>query len=200
VRSDQGELFRAPEVVLALALEQALPLLKMLPPAEEQAGVLGLLGMFTSLPCLTVIAGYSDDRAAPDWDILYPEEGREVLLVGNESSKVAPGGPVCLVVQAAPQWSWERLEQPKEQWTRELLSRAASHLGAWAAEPESIHPHRWRYARLSPADELAGPIRLLGEWGRLGLAGDLFSPGGGAQAAWHSGDLLAARILAGHES
>jgi predicted NAD/FAD-dependent oxidoreductase len=33
--------------------------------------------------------------------------------------------------------------------------------------------------------------------GRIGLCGDRFAPGGGVEAAWRSGRMLAGRILAG---
>lgn len=196
VRSEDRQGFSAREVVLAMALEQSLPFLRMLPSGRERDGAIGLLEMFASLPCLTVIAGYAAALRPPGWDVMYPEGSHELLLIGNESSKRPGGGPLCMVYQAPPHWSWERLEQPKERWSRELLSHAGSLLGGWAAEPEWLHAHRWRYGRLDPADELAGPLQLSGEWGRLGLAGDLFAPGGGVQAAWRSGDRLAERILA----
>jgi renalase len=197
VHGSQGERFRTRELVLAMALEQSLSLLRTLPSGGERDGAIGLLEMFASLPCLAVIAGYGTSRSAPDWDVLYPEGRGEFLLIGNESSKrSAQAGPLCLVYQAPPQWSREHLEQPKELWSRELLSHAGAILGAWAAEPEWVHPHRWRYGRLDGANQLAGPLQLTGEWGRLGLAGDLFAPGGGVQASWCSGDRLAGRILA----
>jgi len=195
VESEQGERFGGREVVLALALEQALPLLRMLSPGEERAGALALLGMFGSLPCLTVIAGYEGSRRRPDWDVLYPEDRPALQLVGNESSKRPGPAALCLVYQAAPFWSRARLNQPQEQWSRELLGEAATLLGAWAAEPQWVHAHRWRYGRLAPADHLAAPLRLTGPWGGLGLAGDLFDPGGGAQGSWRSGERLARRIL-----
>jgi renalase len=196
VQSEDGQRFRTRELVLAMALEESLPFLRVLPAGRERDGAIGLLEMFASLPCLTVIAGYTAARRPPGWDVMYPEGNREILLIGNESSKRPGGGPLCLVYQAPPHWSWERLEQPKEQWSRELLSQAGSLLGAWAETPEWVHAHRWRYGRLDPTDELAGPLQLSGEWGRLSLAGDLFAPGGGVQASWRSGDRAAERILA----
>jgi renalase len=196
VRCGEGNELRTRELVLAMALEQSLPFLRMLPPEQERDGAIGLLGMFTSLPCLTLIAGYGASARAPDWEVLYPEESRELLLVGHESSKRPGGGSLCLVYQAQPHWSLEHLGEPKERWARELLGCAASLLGSWAGEPESTHAHRWRYSRLNPADELSGPLQLTGDCGRLSLVGDLFAPGGGVQASWRSGSRLAERIRA----
>lgn len=178
MQSEAGEGFRCREVVLALALEQAQPLLGMLPAGEERDGALSLLGLFASLPCLTVITGYSDRRRTPDWDVMYPQGHLALLLIGNESSKRPDVGELCLVCQATPAWSRARLDQPRERWSGELLREAAVLLGTWAAEP------RWIHAHLGPADQLAAALRLTGSWGGLGLAGDLFVPGGGAQAAW----------------
>ena len=81
-------------------------------------------------------------------------------------------------------------------WAAEVLSLAARHLGPWARLPDEFHPHRWRYGRLDRGAELAEPLRLVLDGGqRLGLAGDLFAPGGGVQAAWLSGHRLAERFL-----
>jgi renalase len=63
-------------------------------------------------------------------------------------------------------------------------------------QPAWVHPHRWRWGRLEPANELSAPVELGGPWGRLSVTGDLFAPGGGVQAAWLSGDRAAERILA----
>jgi len=196
VTSSAGERFEGGEVVLAMALEQSLPFLAMLPGTRERDGALALLELFASLPCLTAIAGYSPSRTPPDWDVLYPEDSHEILLIGNESSKRPRSQGLCLVCQATPRWSRERLEQPPDRWAPEVLAVAASLLGPWVAEPEWVHAHRWRWGRLDPANELATPLELEGPWGRLTLVGDLFAPGGGVQAAWLSGDRAAQRILA----
>jgi renalase len=194
--SSEGELFRARELVLALALEQSLPFLTMLPVSVERDGALALLAMFASVPCLTVIASYPPAAPAPRWDICYPEDDPALLLIGNESAKRPDGRSLTLVYQAVPRWSRERLEQPPDSWSRELLGHAARRVGAWAAAPERVHLHRWRYARLDRANELAGPLELHAAGCRVSLAGDLFAAGGGMQAAWLSGERLAARIQA----
>ncbi|MBN1835884.1 MAG: FAD-dependent oxidoreductase [Spirochaetales bacterium] len=195
LESEEGERLGCREVVLALALEQSLPLVRMLPSGRERDGALALLDMFASLPCLTVIAGYRETRRTPEWDLLYPEDHSALLLVGNESSKRPQSAETCLVYQAAPSWSHARRDQPREQWSPELLGEAATLLGAWAGQPDWIQAHRWRYARLGPPDHLSAPLRVSGPWGALGLAGDLFDPVGGVQAAWRSGERLARRIL-----
>ena len=100
------------------------------------------------------------------------------------------------MAQARPPWSRARLEEPEEAWTGALLEEMARLAGSWARRPLWVRSHRWRCARVEPTCELAGPVRLTGVGGqRLGLAGDLFAPGGGVQAAWLSGTRLAASLL-----
>ena len=51
-------------------------------------------------------------------------------------------------------------------------------------------------ARVEPAQTFAGPLLIgLDRGGKLGLAGELFAPGGGVESAWLSGKKLAARVL-----
>ena len=190
-----GERLQGRDLVLAMALEQSVPFLRMLEPVEAVRGALAVLDLFVSLPCLTLVAGYGADVPMPDWDICYPEDEPALLLVGNESSKRPRAGSGILVLQASASWSRKRLERPKEEWNRELLDAAARRLGRWAASPAWTHPHRWRYSRLDRANELAGPMELKIGSSRIGVIGDLFSPGGGIQAAWMSGDRLGARLL-----
>ena len=194
VTSTGGERFHSRHLVLAMALEQSVPFLRMLPPSSERDGVLALLGTFGSVACLTVIAGYPEGTRAPSWDVCYPEDSDALLLASHETSK-RPGSPsVTMLYQALPRWSREYLEDPRESWSRALLDSAGGRLGAWAASPDWAHLHRWRYARLDRANELAAPVELRVGESRVGLAGDLFAAGGGLQAAWISGDRLAARL------
>lgn len=186
---------RCRDLVLALALEQTRRLLDTLAPFPQAAGVQALLGLFGSLPCLTVMAGFSLEAPAPAWDMLYPDTSEILQLVAQDSSKRAAPRYRTFVAQARPAWSRQRLDAPPEQWARELLQEVAALLGPWAGNPLWSYPHRWRYARLGPTSELAGPLCLaFPGGGRLGLAGDVFSPGGGLQAAWLSGTRLAGRL------
>ena len=194
IESKDGTQLQARDLVLAMALEQSVPFLRMLGPGSERDGALALLDMFASVACLTLIAGYPRGVPAPEWDICYPEDDKALQLIGNESRKRPPGRFVTLVYQAAPRWSREWFSKPKEEWSRELLMRAGRRLGAWADSPEWTHPHRWHFARLDRANELAGPLVLRIGRSRIGIAGDLFAPGGGIQAAWISGGRLAERF------
>ena len=187
-----GARFEARHLVLAMALEQSLPFLQGLDPDAGIDAARTMLAMFFTVPCLTVVAGYEHEQ--PPWDIMYPENDDVLLLIGNESAKRPSAGSLTLAVQAAPRWSRAMLERPKEEWARELLGNAARRLGTWASAPKWTHPHRWRQARLDGASELAHPLLLSVRGSRIGICGELFAPGGGMQAAWRSGGLLAARL------
>lgn len=194
--STDGQGFRGRDLVLALALEQTLGLLPMLPPGAGLAGAAAMLGLFSSVPCLAVAAVYSRGTDAPAWDVCFPEEGDALLAISNESTKRPEFGRCLLVLQGQPRWSRERLEQPRESWAEELLGHGARLVGRWAASPEQVHYHRWRYARLDKANELANPLVFRAGASRVGVAGDLFAPGGGVQAAWMSGDRLGVMLSA----
>jgi hypothetical protein len=185
-------------LVLALAAEQVLDLAGTLPsglPDVEAAKI--LLEAAGTHPCLTVIAGYPADSEGPDWDIDFPEDSRILQLISHDSAKRDQPAWLVLVYQARPRWSRDRLSSPPEVWTLEVLEEAARLIGPWAARPQWHQSHRWRYARLDRGRELAEPMLLpLPGGGRIGLAGELFQPGGGVEAAWSSGRRLAQRILA----
>jgi renalase len=198
LRTEGDEELTPRVAVLAMAAEQALGLTLTLPsglPEVEAAKV--LLGEAGTHPCLTVIAGYPADSEGPEWDIDYPEDSRILQLISHDSAKRDQPAWLVLVYQARPRWSRERLSSPPEAWTGEVLEEAARLIGPWAARPLWHQGHRWRHARLDRGKELAQPMLLsLPGGGRLGLAGELFQPGGGVEAAWSSGLRLARRILA----
>ena len=193
----------ARHLVLAMALEQTAPFVRMLGQAEGAPSALGLLSMFASIPCLALIAGYGAAVPATDWDVCYPEDEPALLLMSNESAKRSArysaafgprGSQRILVFQASASWSAKRIAQPKDEWSAELLGIVSRRLGPWASSPRWTHPHRWRYGRLDRANELAGPLELRIGASRIGIAGDLFAPGGGLQAAWLSGDRLGTQL------
>jgi predicted NAD/FAD-dependent oxidoreductase len=189
-----GSVFRCRDLVLALALEETRALLDTLPAAPELDSARALLGMFFSVPSLTVIAGYPPGRELP-WDLLYPDPSDVLQLIAHDSAKRRDPRFLTLVCQARPRWSRARLDQPMVEWSPELIEAAGAVLGPWALRPLWTYPHRWRHARVDRSCELAAPMRItLGEGQTLGLAGDLFAPGGGVQAAWLSGERLAASL------
>ena len=189
--TDSGERLLCRDLVISLALEQSLELLATLPPGSDRDGILALGALFASLPCLTVIAVYEENCPLPEWDISYPEADEALMLVSNETSKRVGPGPHTMVFQANARWSHQWFNRDRSEWERAVLTSAGRRIGSWAATPGKTHLHRWRYSRLDRSNELTGPVLLAMEDCRIGLAGDLFSPGGGIQAAWESGTRLA---------
>lgn len=198
---DSGETHRAAALVLTLPVQQTLSFLEGLRSrSRDLDGIVVLLGTMSSLPCLTVLAGYEIDGAELDWEMLYPERSSVLHLVSHDSSKRDAPARTVLVFQGLPGWSRKNLDAPPEHWTKELLDEAGSLLGDWAARPIWTRSHRWRYARSGTGNELTRPMMVTLPGGaRLGIAGEVCGPGGGVQAAWVSGVRLAARLLGREE-
>jgi predicted NAD/FAD-dependent oxidoreductase len=198
LRSDAGDTFDAPNVVLALPAPQALQLLT---GADDEPGLVsgaGLLRMVGNSCCLTLIAGYDVSEPRPDWDLWYPEDSRVLQLISHDSAKRRDPDRLVLVLQALPGWSRSSIERPEEDWTREMLEEAERLLGDWIRRPARVQAHRWRYARVDHGSEFTRPVLFSSEGGaRLGLAGEAFAPGGGVEAAWTSGREIARRLIEG---
>ncbi len=196
LRLEGGSVLKARTAVLALATEQALGLLgASTATAPSLAMARELLGMVRSRPCLAVMAGYPLDAPAPPWDVCYPEDSSVLQILSHESTKRASPPYRALVYQAHARWSREHLDDAG--WIDTLLAEAGRLLGPWAARPRFVQGHRWRHARTDLGAELSAPLFLeLPGGARLGLAGELFAPGGGVAGAWTAGDRLARRILA----
>lgn len=199
LRLSGGDRLTAERVVLALACEQAAALLAG-DAGAEVAAMARLLAMIGTVPCCTLLAGYPLEVEAPSWDVWYPEDSKIVQVLSHDSSKRAGPRFRVLVLQAHARWSRDRAEVPPASWAQELLAEAARLAGDWAGRPLWTQAHLWRHGRVDPDGELALPVSIpLGKGARLGLAGELFHPGGGAQAAYLSGRALADR-LAGEEA
>jgi renalase len=197
VRLASGDELRSRDVVLAMAGPQAealvAPLVELSPEVDAARRLLAMLG---SLPSLTVMAAYDRATTAPAFDMLHPEDSRLLQVVAHDSSKRRDPRQLVLVLQAHPRWSRAHLEESTEGWQASLLDEAGRLVGAWARSPRAIRAHVWRYARVDAGSELSQPLLLPIPGGlRLGIAGELFAPGGGVEAAWLSGHRLAGRIL-----
>jgi predicted NAD/FAD-dependent oxidoreductase len=193
----EGRAFRAPVAVLTPPAPQTSDLLNSLDPgSRETDAIRSVLGMITSISCLTVLAGYPADVPLPEWQMLYPEDSRLLHVVSLDSDKRAEPAFTVLVLQGLPGWSRVRLDTDPARWAAEALAEAQRLIGPWAGDPLWVQTHRWRYARAGTGSELTRPmIAALEDGARIGLAGEIFSPGGGVQGAWRSGRRLAARLI-----
>jgi predicted NAD/FAD-dependent oxidoreductase len=189
--------FRARAVVLALPGPQALALVD--PLEREGTGLRAVLHLMRQVgwfPCLTVLAGYPDAAPEPSWDICLPGDSSILLLASNDSSKRREPRQRVIVYQALPGFSRARWDDARESWASSLIEEAGRLFGRWASRPSWIQYHRWRYGRVDATGELTGPVLIHFPRGQsLGLAGEMFAPGGGVQAAWRSGRMLARRYL-----
>jgi predicted NAD/FAD-dependent oxidoreductase len=194
---EKGDSIATRNLVLALPIEQILALLdSLLLPARELQSFQALFQMMSSLPCLTLLAGYLLDGREPWWDVSYPEESAILLLTSHDSAKRKQKRLLTLVYQCRSGWSRQHLDDDPTLWAEQVLEEVGRRLGSWAARPLWYQTHRWRYARAEPASALSQPMSISFPGGlRLGLAGELFDPAGGVEAAWLSGRKLARRFL-----
>lgn len=192
-----GAALTAATVVLTPPAEQAGALLEgLVGTAASVRGLKAWLATVRSEPALALVARYAPGTALPDWDVWHPEGDSVLQVVSVESRKRCADAAPMLVFQTRRAWSRARLEVPPDVWADELLAIAAQRLGSWAGRPVARHAHRWRYARADRSALWPGPVVIdLPGRGRLGLAGDLFGPGGGIEGAYLSGRALAARLL-----
>lgn len=202
VECQDGTGHAAPHVVLAMPLEEAHPLLQQVYAMSPELKALErLMGMLGTVPCLTVMAGYEGHAPAPEWDVSYPEDSAVLLLMCRDSAKRQHAGELCMVYQATARFSRAHQEQLAPMWTAVMLEEAARVLGPWARQPRWVQSHRWRFSRTDRGTELSAPFLVeLPGGARLGVAGEVFAPGGGVQAAYLSGRMLAVRLAGRMES
>ena len=194
-RVERLDLSQAPRIALTLPCEQARELLKTAEDTSaELAAISRLLDMRGTLPSCTVLAGYPLEVEEPAFDLWYPEDSTTIQVISHDSAKRAAPRTRVLVIQAHARWSRTHLEQPAETWARKLLDEAGRLAGDWARQPLWSQAHLWRYGRTESAGDLVAPVVLPGA---VGLAGELFHAGGGAQAAYLSGRALAERLADG---
>jgi len=189
----------AEAVVLALPAEDILDFVAMFrDQVQELLAASRLLEMISTFPSATVLAGYPLETPEPEWHVNYPEDSGALQLIAHDSSKRAAPRFRVFVYQALPGWTRKHLNLPAKQWSGELLEEAGRVIGPWAASPVWVQTHVWHRARVDRGNELASPILLeLGGGARVGLAGEVFAPGGGVEAAWMSGRNLGRRMAGG---
>jgi len=107
----------------------------------------------------------------------------------HKSGRVASGFTV-MVVHAAEGFSRARLEDEPASWAGEIQSLTEARWGILAAAFRTMHPHRWRYARISQKIEIPA---LPEGWH---FAGDLLTESR-VESAWIAGREAARQILSG---
>jgi predicted NAD/FAD-dependent oxidoreductase len=99
-------------------------------------------------------------------------------------------GFTVMVVHASEEFSRTRLEDDPASWAADLQALVEERWDIPASAFCAVHPHRWRYARISQKMEIPA---LPEGWH---FAGDLLAESR-VESAWLAGRAVAARILAG---
>lgn len=189
----QGGSWRAPTVVLAAPVEQAVALLAHDRAFAAAAALLRLVG---TVPCQALIAAYDGPDDPLDAELFLPEDSEILQLVSHDSSKRPAPRRRILVIQARARWSAANLDAAPQAVVATLLAETARLLGDWAGAPAVVQHHRWRYARVQGGDTFAAPyLSALAGGARLGLTGESFHPAGGVEGAFLAGRHLARQVL-----
>jgi predicted NAD/FAD-dependent oxidoreductase len=170
-------------VVLALPAEQAAPIMTLHDFDLAQAALYARsqpswTGMFAFAQRLSHETGIIRDSGIIAW-------------AARNNAKPGRSGPEGWVVQAAPRWSIEHLEQSPDAIAPYLLAALEAQTGGGLPEVIGQSIHRWRYG-LSAG---TGVGCLWNEALRLGACGDWLK-GPRVECAWMSGRLLAERMIA----
>ncbi|MGQ9838216.1 MAG: NAD(P)/FAD-dependent oxidoreductase [Cyanobacteriota bacterium] len=206
VSTDNGSVYQAASLVMAIPAPQMLPLLQEAIPTASH--LLSLVGSAEYQPCIAVLAGYGEEMPLPEWKGIKCLGDPLLVWLGLDSSKRPEPLPPVLVVHGGPEWSssyGDASPSQLEQAGRELLAHAAKRLQPELATPVWMQVHRWRYSlpietmgltslgtRILSCSEAA----LQAASGGLPLvcAGD-WCAGGRIEGAWLSGQDAARRLL-----
>ncbi len=134
-------------------------------------------------PCWAVMALFATPTGLPD---VRSAESGAIGWLARQTSRPGRAPGERFVIHASAEWSREMLEAP-EPAVRATLLKAVG----LDEEPVAAVAHRWRFSRVTRA--LGAPCL----WDRatgLGAGGD-WCVGGRVEAAWESGQALAAAML-----
>ncbi len=163
-------------------------------PAEQVAGLVAgfdsqaaaLAAATPSQPCWTVMAAF--DARLPVEAAIVEKRGA-IGWAARDSAKPGRSGAEAWVIQAAPDWSAEHLEDERDAVVPALMRAFAEEIGIAVPVPLFVAAHRWRYARCGSAEA----DHLWNGSQKLGVCGDwLIGPR--VEAAWLSGTRLAAAM------
>ncbi len=169
-------------VVLALPAPQTVPLLRPIAPqAAALADSVSMAG------CWAMMLQY-DRPQRLGFDAAFVNFG-PLRWVARNSAKPGREGDESWLLHASPAWSEAHMESDAGE-VGETLMQAFADLGGAAPRQSSVH--RWRYA--STVQEHC-KVFLWDVEQRLGVCGDWLN-GGTVEAAWVSGQRLAASIAA----
>jgi predicted NAD/FAD-dependent oxidoreductase len=185
LRGDQGQLWRAKQLIMTAPPIQAAALL------GSSAGMLGeVMRSKNCQPCLAVAVRLP--RRNLGWYGIQSDDPI-VAWIANDTSKRPElhEGWTVIMVHASAEFSAAHYETAEEVVVPDIL-QAASKISGLELSSGDYFFHRWRYALPGDAVESDGAVLVEGP-APLVLAGDAWA-GGKIEGAWRSG-LVAATIL-----
>ncbi|MDQ2758020.1 MAG: NAD(P)-binding protein [Actinomycetota bacterium] len=179
LESDVTDLGALPQGPVVLAMPDA--------QASRLAGDLPGLTWLASDPVIAVACGFAERTW--DLDAAFVNDDDDLTFVADDGSRRGDGAPV-LVAHTTPELAGRHLDDPQA--TAPVVAAALDRL-LHTGTPVWSHVHRWSLAKSSAAHDATHHVE-----GRLGLAGDQWSPDGPprVESAWRSG-LEVARAIAG---
>ncbi|MGC1217531.1 MAG: FAD-dependent oxidoreductase [Phormidesmis sp.] len=156
IECEDSKIVMAKRCAIAIPAPQAAELLKRCPPETFENALEGspisALQKVQYDPCLTVLAGYSDQpdmgKLPPDGWMVTDTVGTSTDWIGLDSSKRTPPYPETTLVIHSRAFFAERYANSNDlQPAASVLLRAnARKFGDWIAAPNWFQIHRWRYA------------------------------------------------------
>jgi renalase len=146
--SGSPNLVTAKALVIAIPAPQALTLLEPLGDILDSRWIEQIQSV-DFLPCLSVIAGYSQRPQVTQltWQAIDCSVDPNLRWISFDSSKRTNPQEMVFVVQSSAAFAKQYLEEQDLQPTgQQLLDRAATYLGSWFSQPDWFQIHRWRYA------------------------------------------------------
>lgn len=200
VSADNGSVYQAASLVVAIPAPQMLPLLQeVIPPTNN---LLPLLGSAEYLSCIAVLAGYGEEMPLPEWKGIKCLGDPLLAWIGLDSSKRSSSIPPVVVVHGGAEWSslyGDATPSELEQAGRELLAHLGKRVQPELATPVWMQVHRWRYSLpVEPLGLVSLGTRVPCSSDAKGLplvcAGD-WCAGGRIEGAWLSGQDAAQKLL-----
>ena len=162
------------------------------PQTAKLAGISGAENPYS--PCLAGLFLYEGERAGAAAARYAVSDRSGHALAWSACENYKPGrvgeGFTLMVVHASEEFSRTRLEDDPASWGADLRVLMEDRWEIPSSAFRTMHPHRWRYARIS---QKIGIPALPDGWH---FAGDLLTESR-VESAWLAGREVAARILSG---
>lgn len=162
------------------------------PQTAKLAGISGAQNPYA--PCLAGLFLYEGEWAGASTASYAISDRSGHALAWSACENHKPGrvgkGFTVMVVHASEEFSRTRLEEDPASWAADLRALVEERWEIPSSAFRAVHPHRWRYARISQKIEIPA---LPEGWH---FAGDLLTESR-IESAWLAGRAVAKRILAG---